>query len=55
MLNVSRPTVNRWESGARKVDDDKLQEVSQRTGIPPAELRPDLVELLQVPEGPSDA
>jgi len=45
-LGVSSVTVSRWETGARKVDDDKLPLVSERTGIPPRDLRPDLAELL---------
>ncbi len=47
LLKVNRVTVNRWESGARKIDEDKLSLVVERTGIPAAELRPDLAKLLQ--------
>lgn len=43
---VSRTTWFRWESGARKIDQDKLPRVVEVTGIPAKELRPDLAELL---------
>lgn len=43
---VSRTTWFRWESGARKIDQDKLPRVAEVTGIPAKELRPDLAELL---------
>lgn len=49
-LDVSRPTVTRWETGARKIEDARLQDVSKRTGIAPEVLRPDLLELLRRPE-----
>jgi len=44
LLGVARETVTRWESGARKIDEEKLPIVSERTGIAPATLRPDLAE-----------
>ncbi len=44
LLEVSRPTIFRWESGEREVDEDLLPRVSDRTGIPAKELRPDLAE-----------
>lgn len=47
MLGVTKATISRWESGARKVDAEKLPEVSERTGIPPHNLRPDLAELMR--------
>lgn len=47
LLGVSRVTVTRWESGARKIDDEKLPVVSAKTGIPRTKLRPDLVALLR--------
>lgn len=50
MLDVSVPTVWRWETGTRKVDDELLPLVSEKTGIPKAELRPDLAELLRPEE-----
>lgn len=44
LLEVSRPTVTRWETGARKIEEAAVMRVSERTGISPAELRPDLAE-----------
>lgn len=41
-LGVSRPTVTRWETGARKIDGKLVPTVSERTGIPVSALRPDL-------------
>ena len=46
LLDVGRPTLFRWESGARKIAETHLSKVSERTGIPARELRPDLYELL---------
>jgi transcriptional regulator with XRE-family HTH domain len=46
LLGVSRVTVTRWESGTRRVDDDLLPRVSEKTGIPTAVLRPDMAELM---------
>lgn len=44
-LEVARETVARWELG-RKIDDDLLPRVAERTGIPRGVLRPDLAKLL---------
>lgn len=49
LLGVSRVTVTRWESGKRKIDEDQLQKVAEKTGIAPTELRPDLAELMRQP------
>lgn len=46
-IGVSRVTVTRWESGKRKVGETLLSIVSEETGIPVAELRPDLAALLK--------
>lgn len=43
-LDVARLTVVRWENNQRKIDDDLLSKVAERTGIPAKELRPDLIE-----------
>jgi transcriptional regulator with XRE-family HTH domain len=43
-LGVGRPTLFRWESGARKIDAARLPEISEKTGIPAKRLRPDLYE-----------
>lgn len=44
-LGVTRETLARWETG-RKIEDELVPRVSEKTGIPVAKLRPDLVELL---------
>jgi transcriptional regulator with XRE-family HTH domain len=46
-LGVSSITISRWETGARKIDDELLALVAQKTGIPRGALRPDLAALLQ--------
>ena len=46
LLKVARETVTRWEAGSRKIDEQLLAGVAEKTGIPPRELRPDLAELL---------
>lgn len=46
-LGVTRTTVARWETGARKVDKDLVPTVSAKTGIPAKEIRPDLAELFE--------
>lgn len=47
LLGVGRSTVHRWESGVRKIDRDIVPSVSEKTGIPAKELRPDLIEELE--------
>lgn len=47
-LGVSDATIARWENGKRRIEFDRLTEVSKRTGIPPAQLRPDLADILQL-------
>lgn len=49
LLGVSRVTITRWESGRRKLEGDLLPLVAEKTGIAPAELRPDLAELFAEP------
>lgn len=46
-LEVSRPTVHRWESGERKISREFLSRVSGITGIPARDLRPDLAEMFE--------
>lgn len=46
LLNVSRTTVARWETGSRKIGRDSLRAVTEKTGIPARDLRPDLAELM---------
>lgn len=43
-IGVARLTVLRWETGERKIDPSKLSQVTEKTGIPAKELRPDLIE-----------
>ena len=47
LVGVTRETVNRWESGARKIDEEKLPVVCEKTGISWRELRPDLADMTQ--------
>lgn len=44
LLGVSSAAVSRWESGKRSPEPAYVRSISQKTGIPPLELRPDLVE-----------
>jgi transcriptional regulator with XRE-family HTH domain len=37
---------SRWETGQRRVGRSVLAVVSEKTGIPPRELRPDLAEMM---------
>jgi transcriptional regulator with XRE-family HTH domain len=46
LVGVARETWARWESGKRRVDNDRLPLVSEKTGIPQAVLRPDLARLM---------
>jgi len=50
-LRVSTETIHRWESGTRKPGKDALPVISEKTGIAPAELRPDLAEIIAAPAG----
>lgn len=45
-LGENRPTVHRWETGARKIGQGKLSKIAEKTGLPARELRPDLAELM---------
>lgn len=49
-LGVQRPTVHRWEKGERQIDKDLVPVVSEKTGIPRRELRPDWAEALEAAE-----
>jgi transcriptional regulator with XRE-family HTH domain len=44
LLGVTRETISRWETGDRHIDLERLPAVSEKTGIAPAVLRPDLAE-----------
>ena len=50
LLGVARTTVARWETGTRKVDEEKLSIVASHTGISPGILRPDLAKLMKSKE-----
>jgi transcriptional regulator with XRE-family HTH domain len=43
-LGVARLTVHRWETGERKIGPSLIPNVTEITGIPARELRPDLIE-----------
>lgn len=45
-LGEPRPTVHRWLTGERRIGRKKLGPISEKTGIPKRDLRPDLAELL---------
>jgi transcriptional regulator with XRE-family HTH domain len=47
MFDVSRTTVARWEARSRKVDKDLLPQITEKTGIPARDLRPDLAVLME--------
>jgi transcriptional regulator with XRE-family HTH domain len=44
LLGVGRPTVFRWESGSRQIKESLIHSISEITGIPAKELRPDLIK-----------
>jgi transcriptional regulator with XRE-family HTH domain len=46
-LGVTRTTVARWETFVRNVDGSRVQLVSDKTGIPKRELRPDLAKIVE--------
>lgn len=53
-LGVSHTTVLRWIEG--RIPEERLADVSAATGIPAADLRPDLAALfVQVPREPEAA
>ena len=45
-VGVNSISWSRWETGQRKIDRKKLPVVSEATGIPRRELRPDLADLM---------
>lgn len=49
LLGVSTAAVSRWEAGERKLDEQILPMVAEKTGIAPALLRPDLARLFDQP------
>lgn len=44
---VARETWARWETGAIKIDENRLPAISEMTGIPKRDLRPDLAEVMR--------
>jgi transcriptional regulator with XRE-family HTH domain len=49
MLGFERMTIFRWETGRRKISAELLEDISQKTGIAKAELRPDLAAMFSEP------
>lgn len=47
LLSVERTTVARWETETRRIDHELLSKISETTGIPAKELRPDLAEVFK--------
>jgi transcriptional regulator with XRE-family HTH domain len=54
-LGVSEETIYRWEIGKRKPGKESLPVIAEITGIAPAELRPDLAELVAPSTGAAEA
>ena len=50
LLGVARATVLRWETGERKPGAGKLQKITEVTGIPARDLRPDLAAHMEAAE-----
>ena len=46
LVGVARETWARWEAGRRRVDDDKLPLVAEKTGLSREVLRPDIARLM---------
>jgi transcriptional regulator with XRE-family HTH domain len=51
LLGVGRSTVHRWEAETRKIKLGLLPSITEKTGIPAKELRPDLADALKQPIG----
>ena len=45
-IGVSKAALSRWENGLRQPDPSLLPKISEVTGIPGVDLRPDLAELI---------
>lgn len=52
VLETTKATVSRWESGDRKIDFSRVTDISAATGIPAHQLRPDLAGLFTTPVKP---
>lgn len=46
IIGVDGSTVWRWETGARAISLNAIPRLSELTGIAPADLRPDLAEIM---------
>lgn len=44
-LGVARLTLTRWESGKQRIDQNLVPSIAEKTGISPADLRPDLASV----------
>ncbi|WP_446718226.1 helix-turn-helix domain-containing protein [Ensifer sp. OTU672] len=49
LVGVSGVQWSRYETGKRRIPAENLQAISEVTGIPPHELRPDLAGLIGQP------
>jgi transcriptional regulator with XRE-family HTH domain len=47
-LGVSAANLNRWERRRRQISIRQIPTISEKTGIPPRELRPDWGEIIAV-------
>lgn len=47
LLGVSKAAISRWETRERQPEQELLPVISEKTGIPISELRPDLEELMR--------
>ena len=47
LLGVTVATVSRWETGDRLPDPDKLPLIEEKTGLAPAQLRPDMSKIFE--------
>lgn len=50
LLGVTSVSVSRWETGQRQIRGALLAKISQKTGLHPRDLRPDLAALLEPAE-----
>jgi transcriptional regulator with XRE-family HTH domain len=46
LLGVSKAVVSRWEAGERQPGKEIIPIITEKTGIPARELRPDLAALM---------
>lgn len=53
LVGVSGVQWSRYETGKRRIPAESLQAISEITGIPPHELRPDMAKLFLARRKPS--